>query len=611
MSGYFPQGDWARFARWVGLALVAYALLPSLWAVYLRPDDGLYLGYQTNLDDHMVYSAWMRQAQDFRFLFDNRFTTDPQPGLTVHVYFFVMGVVSKLTGLGLAASLSRAVFGFLSVMLLARLIELTSLSPTARKLGLVLATFGAGLGAVTWQAFGQAYERADAPFAGLTSNRLPVDVWQPEAFLFSSALTNGLFVFSLCLIFVVFLSALMARESWKPVLPGALGMLVLMNVHSYDVMIVSAVFAGLLASSASNRRLTPLWAARAVVIGLGAVPSMLWFVFVLTNDPVFQARAATKTYSPSFQALVFTLLPLGVAAYAFLASKDWKTGGGRVLGLGALGALAALLYFMAQGRDTNQFFLTFAAFAVCLAVALAASYLVAHEDDDAGNLILGWAAVSLVLPFAPFLFQRKLEMGLVIPWGVLAGGGLALLQAKTDPKLRRPLGAAATAVLCSCSLMWIVREFQYVQNNVSSTTMHSVFLSKDAAGVVAALEKEPGRRVVAAPPGQPTRLEGLGFNFAQPAMSDLNPVLSGLAGAYTYAGHWSETPRYDKRRRELDRLFFRLKEPADKLAMAKSLGLTHLVAPNPEAFPRLPLDDLRGLGQPVYEGKEFSLLRLK
>ncbi|MFX9073351.1 hypothetical protein ABTN28_18920, partial [Acinetobacter baumannii] len=96
---------------------------------------------------------------------------------------------------------------------------------------------------------------------------------------------------------VVFLSVLASRESWKPVVPGALGMLVMMNTHSYDVLIVCAVFAALLAASLGAKRLTPAWSLRAVVIGLGAVPSALWFLYVINRDAVFQSRALTKTYS--------------------------------------------------------------------------------------------------------------------------------------------------------------------------------------------------------------------------------------------------------------------------------------------------------------------------
>ena len=92
-------------------------------------------------------------------------------------------------------------------------------------------------------------------------------------------------------------------------------------------------------------------------------------------------------------------------------------------------------------------------------------------------------------------------------------------------------------------------------------------------------------------------------------MPDLNPVLSGMTGSYTYAGHWSETPQYGARRQQLGRLFLRLKDPIDKGGLVKELGLTYLVVPNPAAFPQIPYDDLTWLGETVYRVRE-AVVRL-
>ncbi|MFX8000689.1 hypothetical protein ABTK84_19470, partial [Acinetobacter baumannii] len=90
---------------------------------------------------------------------------------------------------------------------------------------------------------------------------------------------------------------------------------------------------------------------------------------------------------------------------------------------------------------------------------------------------------------------------------------------------------------------------------VSSTTVHAVFYTKDVPAIIDRLNKAPGRKVIAAPPGIPFRIPGKSLDFGPPAMPDLNPVLSGMTGAYTYAGHWSETPRYSERRGLLEKLF--------------------------------------------------------
>src|SRR5579885_2753146 len=83
------------FVRILAILSAALAALPDVFNWLLRPLGSSYLGIQYNLDDHMVYAAWMRQAMDGRVLFDNRFTTDAQPGLTIHLYFLVLGWIAK------------------------------------------------------------------------------------------------------------------------------------------------------------------------------------------------------------------------------------------------------------------------------------------------------------------------------------------------------------------------------------------------------------------------------------------------------------------------------------------------------------------------------------
>src|SRR5665213_3528558 len=85
-----------KFVWRLALVAVFLAVAPAILAVLTAPAGSSYVGYQYNTDDHMVYAAWMRQAMDGHFFFDNRFTTQAQPGLTVHVYFFLLGLIAKL-----------------------------------------------------------------------------------------------------------------------------------------------------------------------------------------------------------------------------------------------------------------------------------------------------------------------------------------------------------------------------------------------------------------------------------------------------------------------------------------------------------------------------------
>src|SRR5262249_20318396 len=96
-----------NFVRILALVAAIIAALPFLLNWLLKQQGNTYLGVQYNLDDHMVYAAWMRQAMDGRFLFDNRFTTDPQPGLTIHLYFLALGWVAKIFGIVFTMALAR------------------------------------------------------------------------------------------------------------------------------------------------------------------------------------------------------------------------------------------------------------------------------------------------------------------------------------------------------------------------------------------------------------------------------------------------------------------------------------------------------------------------
>ncbi|HZH98682.1 MAG TPA: hypothetical protein VEX38_06895 [Fimbriimonadaceae bacterium] len=593
----------------VGAALVSF--LPFLIALALAPDGARYAGVQYNLDDHMVYAAWMRQAMDGAFLFDNRFAIDPQPGLTIHVYFLVLGWVAKLIGIPLAGAVARSAFTSLAVWLLYRLISKISTDVYVNKLALTLCVFGAGAGFLVWQNFGVAIsEPAPAFLSRLMSGLLPTDVWQPEGFFFSSMVTSGLFMVSLSLILFIFICALEARESSKPVLPGALGFLLLMNIHSYDVLLVTVALLGMAAMALKRGKASPQWAGRVVLMGLGAVPAALWFVYVLRNDPVFQARAATETFSPNFRQILFGYLGLIVLGFIGPLTASERI---RKLAGGGLALLILVMYFAAEGH-TSGFWMGTLPFLLSFAAVLVGVIFVAR-DNPAWNLVGAWAFMGLVIPYFPALFQRKLLMGLGIPWAILAALGIAALLKNVERGPRNLATVLALIVLSASSLRWFVREISLATRNLSNTTVHAVYLGKDVQAAVDYLNKQPGRKVVLAMPGIPP------LNLANPTLPaylpDMNPVLSGFTGAYSYAGHWSETPSYNQRRTEATRFFLGDTDPATRTRLLAEAKIDYIFAPNPEAYQDFaqltgkPLANLAELGQVVVNGTQFQLIKVR
>jgi arabinosyltransferase C len=590
---------------WLAICVAVLSVLPYIYGGLHTPAGGRYIGFQYNLDDHMVYAAWMRQAMEGHFLFDNRFAIDPQPGLTIHIYFFLLGLVAKVTGIALASALARAFFSFCFVLLLHRLIKLITLDPLKVQMALAVTVFGAGFGFVVWQTFGVDFTNPNAPLSAPLLGHLPSDVWQPEGFVFPSLLTNSLFGVSLCLIVGILICVLKARASWKPVPVGLIAFAVLMNIHSYDVLLLALVLLGFLAMSLVRRQASFLWVARVAAMAAGVAAPALWFLHVLKNDPVFQARAATPTYTENFRPLLagyllFMLLCAAAAALRLRGSAHRNSQTGFAL----IAVLLVGMFFAASAGPAQGYFVALPIWAVLMVLAVGGLCLSA-TDHPAINLLLSWAVVGFIAPYFPALFERKLTMGLSVPCGILGGLGLAALLQRVDAQNRRAVGAVATVLLCGTSIRWFLREFELINLNESNTTVHPIFLSPDAASIVDYMNANShGRTVVLAMPGLP-------LQDRPPYIPDLNPILSGLTGVYTYAGHWSETPDYAQVRRPAATKFFTRMDPAQQREFLNENGIDYVVQPVPSSFSALPINDASALGQSVAGGKQFRLIRVR
>lgn len=621
-----PSG---RFVWSLSIGATVLAFLPAIFALLTTPKGSSYIGFEYNTDDHMVYAAWMRQAMDGHFLMDNRFTTLPQPGLTVHLYFFVLGLLAKLVGIPFAAAFGRAVFSVLFVHLSDRLAQRLGFSEFGRKVALGFVVFGAGIGFLVWQTFGVDISNpSPGPLGTLLMGHLPIDVWQPEGFVFPSMLTNGLFMVSLCLIVYSFLCFLDARSGWRSVVPGFLAIGVLMNIHSYDVLTVAVVMVGLLGAAVSRKQVSWPWVARCVSIGAGVLIPALWFAHVLQSDAVFQARAATETYSPNFRSVLAGYLLMMVAGFvaAFMRARDETSAPRRNLRFAGIGLAVALFLALAvlAGSHTGGYFLGTAGWAGAYAVALLAVALAA-DPDPAWNVVFSWAVIGAVAIYFPGLFQRKLTMGLSVPWALLSAFAVQRLIGNAEQSRRVLYTSLAFVLFGASSIRWLFRDFQFIKLDVANTTRHPVFLSPDVGAVLDILNRQSGRNVLLALPGQASqaRDESTGQpipdEFESPVLPDLAPICSGFTGVYTYAGHWSETPDYGKCAAEMYRFFFRepmgavhqVMSPAERAEFIAQTGATFAILPSPRAFPGLPLVPASQLGDVVYDGERFELIHLR
>jgi arabinosyltransferase C len=597
----------------LAIAAAVLAVLPNLYGLIAAPPGSSYQGFQWAADDQFVYAAWMRQAIEGRFLFDNRFTTDPQPGLTIHLYFLVLGWVAKLVGIPIALALAKMTFSALFVFLAHRLIQRLTHQTYITKLALAFVSLGGGLGFLVWENFGPEIERPGAmgkllAMAGVPG--VPNDVWQPEAFVFPSMLTNGLFMVSLCLILASFLCFLDSRHSWKPVLPGAIFMGLLMNIHSYDVVLVALVLVAFLAMQLVKKQMEGIWVARAIVMASGIIPPALWMVHVLRSDAVFQQRAATPTYSPNFKILFLGYLLMMLVSAFLLAKPEIRKDRRKVAGISVAALVFTALFFLSPPGALEGYFLTIGPWCLVF-LGLCAACMLMASDVAAINLVIAWAIVGVVAPYFPALFERKLTMGLSIPWAILAAFGIGAVALHKDRSRRNLITVLTILVLGGTSLRWFFREIELIKLNVSNTTVHSVYLTRDERAILDYLDRSGAaakRTVVMALPGIAQKVPNELDQFREPVVTDLNPLLSGFAGVYTFAGHWSETPDYLNRRNLSTELFLASTSEDRRRQILDMVKPDYLVSPTPDSLPGIA--DLSSYGKVVAGGNQFQMIEL-
>lgn len=603
-----PADQIKKFAFILAIVCTILAAIPSIIAWAATPPGGLYLGSQYNLDDHMVYAAWMNQAAEGKVLFDNRFTVEQQPGLTVHIYFLLLGNLAKFISIPIATTLARLGFTFLFVLLLGRLLAELQIKVYTAKFALFMSVFGAGLGYLQWWSFGVAMpEGKGGILNSLLQGRLPIDVWQPEAFVFPSMLTNGLFMVSLCLIVGILTCVIRAKDSAKPILPGFLCMFALMNIHSYDVLLLALVLVGFLVASISSKTFDTKWLLRTLAIASGAIIPAAWFLYVLSQDTVFQARAATLTYAPNFRQILFGILPAILFGLGSLLEGEKPTKK-EIIGLSIFTLILVSLFVMSNGANPDEQFLSAPVFAMFYIAMLACIALTARKSM-AWNLFWAWAAIAVIAPYFPGLFQRKLGMAMALPWGIIAAFGMAAIFQKVDRQARNMVSALALVVVSASSLFWFQRELMLIKNNVSTTTVQPVFFSNDVNSILKLIKNADDPKVAASIPGFPLPQEG-NFPFASPLLPDLNPLLSGLTGAYTYAGHWSETPNYLEKRATLQKLYSPNTSENERFRIVVEMQLDYLIVPDATTFREFNFADLSSLGRQIYDGPQFDLIEV-
>jgi hypothetical protein len=484
----------------------------------------------------------MRQGADGHFFLRSLWTNDPQRGVNVHLLFWLLGIVARVTSVSLPVvyHLGRVLLGGAVLLLFYRLTAFFTANVTARRTSLALAAVSAG--------FGWLYP---VPFPGGL-----VDSWQAEAITFQSLYTNTLFCAGLALMLATFCSLLAAERTgqrrWALAAGAAGGALA--NIHSYDVFTVVAVWVGYLLVRALAERRMPL---RSLVDGLVAaavaLPAVGYQLYVYSHETVFRERAdLSLTRSPQW----------------------WQF----VLGYGLLVPLAVWGSRALRGKDRTS------------------------GSTDQTWLPVVWAIVGFLLPYLPFSFQRKLVMGLHLPLALLAGIGLVALArwvtsrasrvgqavslpmtprrqavslphsrlGSRDSRLATAIVVAVIALTMPTNVTKVVSVLRQAMTvNLSENNLHPVFWSANEMAALTWADRH---------------VEADAVIQAFPVTAALIPPFTGRR---VWAGHWSETPAFAPKLTEMMQFFGAPMAPEARLQFLRERGITHLLfGPRERAWDR-------------------------
>jgi hypothetical protein len=408
------------------LAVVLFTLLPYLFGAWLSLGRK-YFWINHNIDDNCVYLAWIRQAWEGHFFFENRFTTDPQPRLSTNLFFWAIGTIARWTGLPVlflfhAARMALGVVWLWTLWLLYKRL----LPNGARMPALWLACVSAGLGWLFWRDAG-----IDAP----------IDTWQVEAFTFLSLYLNPLFVVGTLLMTACIYDLWRAVQErrWVYTVRAGIWALLVGNIHSYDVIQVAAAWlAFLVVSSFVQRRFDRqrwLMGLTAGAIGLPTVAYQYWLYRV---DPIFRHRADVPTSAPPLWHVLAGYAPLLILAVAAV----WVT--------------------VRERRHREEPFLLLFCWAV---VGIGLQYL---------PRIFSAAGIHL-----PMMFERKMVMGAHLPLCALAGWGLWLLVRHLPARRALLVTALVIALTTPSNVRWLIRDAHNLIRNMANTGMHRAYMEPE------------------------------------------------------------------------------------------------------------------------------------
>ncbi|MGD0111531.1 MAG: hypothetical protein ABSD48_06675 [Armatimonadota bacterium] len=354
-----PKPEW-RWPAIFAAILMLLTCLPYVFGVFLRQPGWYYSGFILSPIDPNVYLAYMRQARDGHLFLTDLFTTEPQPGRFIDLFWLTLGLSARVTHLALPIvyHIARVISGWLLLMAVYWLSAQVIPTVWGRRLAVALTATASGVG---WLFHTHGLQLHPIDYGpGLV---------MPEAITFLTLLISPLFSFSTFLIIVIYGFAVhaFATGSVRSTALAGLAALVLGNIHGYDIIPVAPIIALYVVVQVVTRRAALRALRLLALIGAIAAPSVLYQYWLQT---IGDMTVVAKFMGPTASSPPMRWFALGLGLPLFLA------------------AIAAVRGFA--------------------------------KGNDATRLLVVWLVVGFAAVFAPVPFNRKLAEGLHIPVCVLA-----------------------------------------------------------------------------------------------------------------------------------------------------------------------------------------------
>jgi hypothetical protein len=308
--------------EWLGAVLITVGVvcllqLPYLLGYIAADATTEYTGLMVNVEDGS-YLAAIEMGRQGAWQYQIRFTSEPHAPVYLYMFYIAAGHVARLLQMDTPAMwhLMRGVMNGFMFLAVFGLITYLLPTPTLRRTALLLAMLGSGL---DWFLF--PWETFDPVSAA------PLDIRQPEAHLFFSALTYSHYGAAAGLLTLLIWSWLVLTTQTLDkirkiglVALAAVANLALLVVHPFLIFLsltVTSFFWMYLAAQAGRI----LWREGILLalIMLPSLPLLLYYYQVLSTNPVvaaWNAQAVTLSPNPLHYLLAYApyLVPAGWGA---------------------------------------------------------------------------------------------------------------------------------------------------------------------------------------------------------------------------------------------------------------------------------------------------------